>query len=327
MSDEPILPFDDDSFDPRAPQKPGQQLLGLDFAYIGRAVTVREFTAYVDAVAFGTIPPDFVVLHHTAIPTLAQWTANEAGLSEAKIKERRLVQLAHLRDFYAQKDWSAGPHLFIDDRWIYLFTPMSEVGIHAKWGNSFRAMGRLHYSIGIEVIGDYSKQVWPPAVAANVRGAVRALQSKLKTFSIEYLYPTPASKPGMVGSGDKQRCAHPERLRWGGIASHRDFNKPECPGGAITEAYYIAALTASDGPPSVLIAKYRVKAAVTGGASVRASPHKDGAMIRRLKAGDAWEGERIEGDTMTVEGFGTGKVWVRNAQMQCVWAGLLEEVR
>ena len=37
-------------------------------------------------------------------------------------------------------------------------------------------------------------------------------------------------------------CLHPERLTWGGIASHRDYNKPECPGRAITESYYIDVL-------------------------------------------------------------------------------------
>lgn len=328
MSDDTLLPFDDDSYDPRAPQKPGQQLLGLDFAYIGRALSVREFVAYVDTYAFGTIPPDIICLHHTAIPTLAQWMAGDAGLSDARIREKRLTRLAGLRDFYEAKGWSAGPHLFIDDKYIYLFTPMAQVGVHAKWGNSFRAMGRLHYSVGIEVIGDYSKQVWPPAVAANVRGAVRALQGKLKTFSLDYLYPTEASKPGMTGTGDNQRCAHPERLRWGGIGSHRDFNKKPCPGDAITEAYYMGVLGDAPVPtPLVRIARYRVKAAVTGGATVRASQYKDGAVIRRLHAGDPWEGEQIEGDTMTVTGFGSSKIWIRSSDMLCVWANLLEEVR
>lgn len=325
MSDDSIiLPYDDDSFDPHAPQKPGQALLGDGFAYIGRALTVREFVLYVDAYAFGTVPPDFVCLHHTAIPTLEAWCAGEAGMNEAQIKERRLKRLAGLRDFYAGKGWSAGPHLFIDDRWIYLFSPMAQVGVHAKWGNSFRAEGRLHYSIGIEVIGDYARQTWPVPVAANVRGAVRALQHKLKTFSLQYLYPTAVSKPGMIGTGDHQRCAYPERLRWGGLSSHRDYNKPECPGAAITEAYYTGVLRDI---PASHDRRYRVKRAATAGAIIRSAPRTNAAVLGRLKPGDSWVGEMIPGQLVTIAGFGSSNQWVRDSTMRCVWSGLLEEVR
>lgn len=330
--DDILLPYDDDSYDPRAPQKPGQQLLGLEFAYIGQALTVAEFAAYTQVYAFGTVPPDFVVFHHTAVPTLPQWTAGESGLGETAIKAKRLKRLGGLRDYYEGLGWSAGPHLFIDDRWIYLFTPMYQVGVHAKWGNAFRAMGRLHYSIGIEVIGNYEKQFWPASVAHNVAGAVQALQRRLHTFDLTYLYAPPASKPGMVGTGTAQRCAHPERLRYGGIASHRDFNKPACPGAAITEQYYIGVLNAGETshappPPLVSIATYKVKKSVTAGATVRAGPHKDSAVMRRLKAGDSWEGEQIHGDTVTIAGFGSSDVWIRSSGMQCVWSGLLEKVQ
>jgi len=334
MSDLPILPFDDDSFDPAAPQKPGQAVLGLDFAYIGQALLVSDFVTYLQNYNFGSIPPDTIVLHHTAVPTLAQWTANEAGLSEPRIRAKRLAKLAGLRDFYAAKGWSAGPHLFVCDRYIYLFTPMNQVGIHAKWGNSFRAMGRLHYSIGIEIIGDYSNQVWPTAVARNVHGAVIALQARLGTFNLHYLYSDPASKPGLIGSGDKQACAHPERLRYGGIASHRDFNKIACPGAAITEAYYMGVLTAGESsvssqksavPP---IAHYRVAAACTGGATIRAAPRQTGAVLGRLHAGDEWEGVEVAAQSATfVTSFGSSRVWIQSSDMRYVWSGLLEKVR
>ena len=74
-------------------------------------------------------------------------------------------------------------------------------------------------------------------------------------------------------------------------------------------------------------ARYRVKAAATAGVTVRSGPHKQSQVMRRLKPGDSWEGETIEGDTVTVAGFGSGKLWIRNASMLCVWAGLLEEVK
>lgn len=244
-----ILPYDDDSFDPLSPQKPTPATLGADFAYIGKALTVPEFKAYLHSYNFGTVPPDTVVLHHTAVPTLAQWTTSEAGLSESAIHDKRLQQLGNIKNFYQNvQHWNAGPHIFIDDKYIYLFTPMYQVGIHAKWGNSFRSFGRLHYSIGIEMIGDYSKQVWPPAVARNVRGCVLSLHARLRTFELRYLYGDRATKPGMTGTGANQKCLHPERLAYGGIASHRDFNKPACPGAAITEEFYMSVITGKEQP-------------------------------------------------------------------------------
>jgi len=167
------LPFDDDANVP-TPQKPSTALLG-GFAYIGEGVTVAQFRSYVQRYHFGRVPPDYVVLHHTAIPSAtwarypsgAVWDAGEAGLSEPLIYQKRLRQLDSLMRYYRDvKGWNAGPHLFIDERYIWLFTPMYDVGIHAAQGNSYRdSGGKLHYSIGIEVVGYYEKVRWPAAVA------------------------------------------------------------------------------------------------------------------------------------------------------------------
>lgn len=243
------LPFETDAYDPHAPQKPMPAVLGDAFSYLGQGLTLDQFQAYVQTYNFGKIPPDFIVFHHTANPDASwaplsnnpatKWDRHEQGLTDDAIRIKRKRQLDSVRDYYQRTlHWNAGPHLFIDEQWIWLFTPMHDVGIHAKWGNSFRAFGKLHYSIGIEVVGYYERRTWPATVQALVGGAVRALQARLGTFSLNYLYPTPASKPGMKTINGVQLCAHPERLRGGGLTSHRDFNKIECPGTAITEDFY-----------------------------------------------------------------------------------------
>jgi hypothetical protein len=224
------------------------------FPYVGQALTLAGFVAYLASYDFGTIPPDGVVLHHTAVPdaswapgpgSKASWDAGETGLSAEQIRLKRLRQLGAIKTYYQQTLlWPAGPHLFIDDRWVFLMSPMAEPGIHAKWANSWRdADGRLHYPIAAEVVGDYTRRPWPPAVVALVGGAVQALQKRLGTFRLHYLYPTPESKPGMVIERGVPACAHPERLRGGGISSHRDYNKFSCPGNAVSEAFYMAAIT------------------------------------------------------------------------------------
>lgn len=245
MNDEPpILPFDQDAFDEHAPQKPpnpyAPAVLGEAFSYIGTALTVEEFAAYVAGYKFGTIPPEFVVLHHTAVPDASwaplssnpatKWDRDEKGKTVQQIQAKRKRQLDGVKNYYQSLGWNAGPHLFIDERWIWLFTPMYDVGIHAKSGNSYRdPKGKLHYSIGIEVVGYYEKVRWPASVARNVGMALALLRRRLGTFALEYR-PGPKNAP----------AAH-----LGSLSSHRDYNKPECPGKAITEAFYTSVAKAA----------------------------------------------------------------------------------
>lgn len=222
------------------------------FPYVGLALTPGEFTEYCRTYHFGSVPPDFVVLHHTGIPAASYapagnpvkfWDAGERGLSAGQIMAKRLGQLGGIKNYYANTlGWSAGPHLFVDERLIYLMTPMYDEGVHAKWGNSFKRGGRLHYSVGIEVIGNYSRVAWPAPVALNVRSAVQTLQQRLKTFTLDYMY-ADGMKPGCAVNAKRQQyCPRPERLRFGGLSSHRDYNKPVCPGDAITEQFYLHAI-------------------------------------------------------------------------------------
>jgi hypothetical protein len=216
---ERFLPFDDDAQSPIKSGVAPRVLSDAAFAYVGRALTLAEFASYVASYSFGPIPPDFIVLHHTAVPSASWarypsglvWDANEGGLNEAQIKAKRLRQLDSIMRYYRDsKGWTAGPHLFIDDRWIYLFTPMNMVGIHAAQGNGWRDRTGLHYSVGIEIVGYYEHTRWPTPIATLVRGAVRALLGRLPKIRAEYV-----RGPG-------------------GICSHRDWNKPACPGAAIT---------------------------------------------------------------------------------------------
>lgn len=231
------------------------------FPYVGQALTLAGFVAYLNSYDFGSIPPDGVVLHHTAVPDAswapgpspkASWDAGEQGLSAEQIRLKRLQQLGAIKSYYQHTLlWPAGPHIFSDDRWIYLMSPMAEPGIHAKWANSWRdADGRLHYPVAWEVVGDYTRRPWPAPVAALVKDGVQALQRRLGTFRLQYLYPDAASKPGRIGTGEQARCAHPERLRGGGISSHRDYNKLECPGNGVSESFYMAAITGLPAAPA-----------------------------------------------------------------------------
>jgi N-acetylmuramoyl-L-alanine amidase-like protein len=75
-----------------------------------------------------------------------------------------------IQRFYAQKGWTAAPHIFVGPDGIWLFNPLKDVGIHAGTGNSGYTNGKFWYSIGIEMVGDYDRvrpsgAVWEGAKA------------------------------------------------------------------------------------------------------------------------------------------------------------------
>jgi hypothetical protein len=225
--------------DPSA--KPGGAPMLLSetpFRYDGRGLTGPEFKAYVASYDFGMVPPDQLVFHNTYLPDASWapvsanqptwWDRAEAGLSLAQIYAKRKAQLDAIMRYYRDTyGWDRGPHLFVDDLWIWLFTPMYDIGIHAAEGNSYRdSRGKLHYSLGIETVGYFASHGWPAPMQALLRTAVGALAKRLK---IALVY--------------KQAPLHRPELHQGSIAFHRDYNKAACPGSVITPAYAIDALT------------------------------------------------------------------------------------
>jgi hypothetical protein len=118
---------------------------------VGKNFSPDDFDVYCHQLQWISWRPSFIVLHNTAIPTLAQCPN---GLSLQHIKD--------LEVFYRDtKKWSAGPHLFIDDKQIWVFTPLTVSGVHSpSWNSS---------SLGIEMLGDYLKESFTSGRGLNVR--------------------------------------------------------------------------------------------------------------------------------------------------------------
>lgn len=111
-------------------------LTEMSFASVGLSWTPDKFQAHISAIPSLKWATS-ITLHHTAIPSLAQ---RPDGLSPQHIR--------NLRHFYSNVNrWSAGPHLFVDDRRIHGMTPLTQRGVHAVSFN--------RNSIGIEVLGNY----------------------------------------------------------------------------------------------------------------------------------------------------------------------------
>ena len=131
---------------------------------VGRRFTPTEFRQYVKSLDFSTWHPQFVVLHNTFLPKLAEWR----GLND----EQKLQKLRGLSEYYgATQHWSAGPHLFIDQEGIWVFSPLTRPGVHSPSWNQV--------SIGADMVGDYSSETFDPAVRENTVQAIAILDAAL----------------------------------------------------------------------------------------------------------------------------------------------------
>lgn len=151
---------------------------------VGKRLTLHEFQVYVKGYDFGPILPSKLVIHHTWRPTKESWAGERT--------------IGGLKRYYEGKKWKAGPHIFVADDGVWLFSPMRKDGIHA---------GKLNkHSIGIEVVGDYDSEKWEGQTKQNAVGAIKILMDRLS-------------------------------LKEGGLFFHRDASPKSCPGWAIRKEW------------------------------------------------------------------------------------------
>jgi hypothetical protein len=125
---------------------------------VGRSFTPDEFDGYCHTLQWTAWRPSFIVLHNTATPSLAQ---RPDGLTRQHIQ--------NLEAFYRDtQGWKAGPHLFVDDRQIWVFTPLTVSGTHSpSWNKE---------ALGMEMLGDFETEAFDSGRGLEVRrNAVAAL--------------------------------------------------------------------------------------------------------------------------------------------------------
>jgi hypothetical protein len=124
---------------------------------VGQGFTASQFSTYLTSIAFSLWRPQFIVVHNTYIPSLADWH------SQTGHKRMEAFQ-SYYRD---QMHWSAGPHLFVADDLIWVFTPLNTSGIHSPSWNAI--------SWGVELVGDYAKEQFTAPLRDNAISALAAL--------------------------------------------------------------------------------------------------------------------------------------------------------
>lgn len=136
----------------------------------GKLFDIAQLRTHINGLNF-VWKPSLIVWHNTALPTIAQWeqTAEQdrkAGRPPGTTRINNLV--SYFRD---NQGWSAGPHAFVSPDGIWAFTPFNQKGVHSpSWNGT---------SIGIEMVGDFSKEDDESGSGARIKSNTIALTAIL----------------------------------------------------------------------------------------------------------------------------------------------------
>jgi N-acetylmuramoyl-L-alanine amidase CwlA len=135
---------------------------------VGLSFKADQFDSYCHSLQWTAWRPSFIALHNTATPNLAQ---RPNGFTQ----QHMLNFVSFFRD---EKHWSAGPHLFIDDKKIWVFTPLTMSGVHSPSWNKL--------AIGIEMLGNYASDSFKTGRGLAVRqNAVAAMATLCAVLGLD----------------------------------------------------------------------------------------------------------------------------------------------
>lgn len=126
---------------------------------IGRGFTALDFQTYAAGIQMESWRPQFVVVHNTQLPKLSDW--------HQKPGEEHMQDLQ--RYYRDTMHWSGGPHLFVADDLIWVFTPLTLPGVHSPSWNAI--------SWGVELVGDYDIEPLSNGTRENAISALAALHT------------------------------------------------------------------------------------------------------------------------------------------------------
>lgn len=185
---------------PRTEVAPAQR---RPITVVGQRFTPSEFAVYVknqvvpEINRTGHWRPSFIVLHHTGVPSISQRPqgftgANMQGLS---------------RYYGVDQGWRSGPHLFIDQNGIWVFTALTRQGTHSPSWN--------RVAWGIEQLGNFINEDYQTGEGAKIRdnavaaiailSVARGLAAETLRFHLEDTHTTHKHCPG-------ETCKKPDVL-------------------------------------------------------------------------------------------------------------------
>jgi len=163
----------------------------------GRVMSADEFVRYIEGLAMPEPFPSQVFLHHTWKPTRESWQGSSTIYGMKRYYEQ---QLWRDTDGTLREGWTAGPHLFVAEDGIWLFSDIRYDGVGVLGHNT----GTRH----LEMVGNYDEELPSGATLANTIAALGILHIKLG-------------------------------LDIANLNFHRDYSSKTCPGRAVTKDWII----------------------------------------------------------------------------------------
>ena len=120
--------------------------MGKHFPIIGQGFTRAEFIEYLRTLPDSSMTwnPQGCTLHHTYSPDLA--IRPQGFTPKGSVNYMLNMRSGYMNDL----GWDRGPHIYTDDDLIWIFSPLTHKGIHARSFNS------THF--GIECLGDFDRK-------------------------------------------------------------------------------------------------------------------------------------------------------------------------
>lgn len=162
----------------------------------GRVMTPKEFVEYVEGLEFFPLPSR-IFLHHTWKPTRDDWRGRDSIMAMKSYYERQTWRDS---DGQLHEGWTAGPHLFVADDGIWLFSDLRYDGV-GVYGHNYR-------SRHLEMVGNYDEKLPADATLENTIAALGILHERLGLNIQELNF-------------------------------HRDFSTKSCPGWAVQKQWII----------------------------------------------------------------------------------------
>ena len=136
----------------------------MSFEVKAQHFSAAEFFQYVETLKWGKgWRPDFIVVHNSAAPSLAQWLNSGHAPSE---------RMENLKSYYRDElHWHSGPHLFIAPDGIWMLCDLEADGVHASCFN--------RRSIGIEMVGDFNSEPFDSGPGLQVQELTIAAMASL----------------------------------------------------------------------------------------------------------------------------------------------------
>lgn len=142
---------------------------------VGRKFSAAEFDAYLRTLKFNSWRPAFVTVHNTSSPTRALYTAWQQRNPPVTMERWLQNLVGYYRD---QQHWSAGPHWFVANDGIGVFTPPTHPGVHTPSWNAI--------SLGVETIGEFETEPFDGAVRDNLISSLASIHSALGLNPADY---------------------------------------------------------------------------------------------------------------------------------------------